>query len=213
MTFKTKIINNIKSPLVVIISAIFATFIFSFGKLFLNDNSYHQVIWVIDTSIYSYLFGLIFDFIAEYINKFRTIVEFSFYNAKQESNTLILKNDQEYKTVSLQINIRGCGYNLKNDFRIYEPNGMTLQIANSPNFISTSNGSYYELDLLKLIGLGTEKKVKPDLNIERSVEFQVTLDSYDSSYKDNLKIDIKRKNFFRSILLLSVKQKKMTIKC
>lgn len=213
MDFKGNFLKNIKNPITVILSALIATFIYSITSTFLDPKDFEKIVWLIDTTIYSYIFGVLWDGLAYLINQKRTLVEFSFFNPKQNNSVLVLKDSTDFKNIKLDISIKGSSHLTNDILRIYEPEGITLQLINKPDYIETAEDeSYYEINLSNLIGLmkGSEYIKKSGLDIKRSIEFQITLDDYESEYKDKIYVHRKKGTFLKS-LLLSIKQNKMRI--
>ncbi|MFY9901928.1 MAG: hypothetical protein WAK52_04910 [Trichococcus sp.] len=209
MDFKVNFLKNIKTPITVISSALIATFIYSIASIFLDPKDFEKIVWLIDTTIYSYILGFLWDGFEYLINQKRTLVEFSFSNPKQNNNVLVLNDSKDFKNIKLDISIKGSSHLTNDILRIYEPEGMTLQLINKPDYIETTDESYYEINLSNLIGVKRGVK-KSDLDIKRSIEFQITLDDYESEYKDEIYVHRKKVTFLKS-LLLSVKQNKMRI--
>lgn len=188
MEYKKPFISNIKTPISVLISAIFATFIFSIGKLFFDPIKYESLVWLFDTTVYSFLVSTLIDWILFIINKQRTIVKISFYNPTQRSNYLTFESEEQYKKVKVYINVFGRSHITSDVLRIYEPEGITLQLNNRPEYINVYDGSYYEINLSKLMGVEKEGKhiKKVNMQIKRTLEFQIALDDHESEYKDKL---------------------------
>lgn len=212
MEYKKSFFNNLKTPISVIISALFATFVFSVGNILLDHSQYENLIWIIDTTFYSFIVSAFLDWLIFMINKKRTIVEISFYNPIQKSNNLNFEKSDQYHNIKVYITVYGKSHNFYDVLRIYEPEGITLQLSNQPEYINVEDGSYYEINLTKLIGVEKEGRYlkKENMTIKRSLEFQVALDDYEDEYEDKLYVH-------RDILhptnrwTLSLKQNQMKI--
>lgn len=180
MEYGMTFLKNLKTPLSVLISATFATFVFSIGKLFFDPIQYESLIWLFDTTIYSFLVSALIDGMVHAINNKRTIVNIEFYNPAQKSNNLVFLPGDRKKDIMVYINVTGKAHKTADILRIYEPEGMTLQLINRPKYIDIHDGSYYEINLQNL--MRTQKK---NMKIKRALEFQVALDD-EGEYGDRL---------------------------
>lgn len=207
-------LDRLKNITVVILSALAATFLFSVSSIFFSLDKYEKIIWLIDTSLYSFFISLIWDLIVIQVNRKRMRVDFSFSNERQENNALILKKDTDYKTIKLSITIKGYFYTTKSKFKLIEPEGLTIQINNRYSFINfLEKESVYEIDINKLISdkLPKSKKKKDYSDIKRGVEFQVILDNYEDDYEDSIYVHHEQISWKDKIKMI-VKQKKIIIK-
>lgn len=207
MEFKNTFIRNLKTPLSVLLSALFATFIFSVGEMFFDKTKYENLIWLFDTTIYSFIISSLIDGALYLVDKQRTIVGVNFYNISEKNNRLVFRDSEKYKNIMVYININGKSHSIADSFRIYEPEGVTLQLKNQPDYIDVADGSYYEINLTKLMGIEKNGKYinKKDMQIKRTLEFQVALDDPESEYRDKLYIH-RDKSKFSNCLLVSLKQ-------
>jgi hypothetical protein len=207
MEFKNTFIRNLKTPVSVLLSALFATFIFSVGEMFFDKAKYENLIWLFDTTIYSFIISSLIDGALYLVDKQRTLVEVIFYNISEKNNRLVFRESEKYKNIKVYININGKSHSISDSFRIYEPEGVTLQLKNQPDYIDVADGSYYEINLTKLMGIEKNGKYinKKDMQIKRTLEFQVALDDPESEYRDKLYIH-RDKSKFSNCLLVSLKQ-------
>lgn len=199
MEYGMTFLKNLKTPLSVLISATFATFVFSIGKLFFDPIKYESLIWLFDTTIYSFLVSALIDGIVHAINNKRTIVNIEFYNPTQKSNNLVFLPGDRKKDIMVYINVTGKAHKTADILRIYEPEGMTLQLINRPKYIDIQDGSYYEINLQNL--MRTQKR---NMKIKRALEFQVVLDD-EGEYGDRLYVHREKPKSFRRFLI-SLKQ-------
>ena len=207
-------LSNIKTPISVILSAVFATFVYSVGELFLDSKEYESLIWLVDTTIYSFLVICLMDIIINYFNNKRTLVDVSFYNPSQRNNTLFFDEKNKIHTLKVYINVSGNSFDTNNILRIYEPEGLTLQLNKKPKYINIYDGSHYEIDLSVLMGINKEGLIikKKNMEIKRSLEFEVSLDDEDNNeYEDNISVDREPKNL-SDCLLFSLRQTSIKIK-
>lgn len=196
---------NLITPASIILSALFATFIYSIGDLLLDSKQHEGLIWLIDTTIYSYIISCLLHLSAHFLNKRRTIVDISFYNPSQRNNTLFFDENHKVHTLKIYINVSGNSHYTNNSLRIYEPEGLTLQLSKQPSYINTYDGSYYEIDLSILMGITKDEKIikKKNMEIKRSFDFQVTLDDDEgkSEYEDKIVVERQAKKILDCILL------------
>jgi|SRR5699024_9896795 len=204
MEYGMTFLKNLKTPLSVLISATFATFVFSIGKLFFDPIKYESLIWLFDTTIYSFLVSALIDGIVHAINNKRTIVNIEFYNPTQKSNNLVFLPGDRKKDIMVYINVTGKAHKTADILRIYEPEGMTLQLINRPKYIDIQDGSYYEINLQNL--MRTQKR---NMKIKRALEFQVVLDD-EGEYGDRLYVHREKPKSFRRFLI-SLKQIHMQV--
>lgn len=199
--------KNLKTPVVTILSSILAT-LFSLMSNVIHDQNYEKLIWILDLAIYTFILNVLLDFFIDIINNQRLTIKFRFMGANKTTEELYLQTESDYKTIRLVIELSGHRRLVQDTFRIYEKPGMTFSFEKLPDYISSPDGSYYEIDIPKLIGQPLSEKI--DSPIRRTVRFDIKLDDYDNTYSDSIKVSIKRNCMH--ILKRKIDQKSIAIK-
>lgn len=168
--------KNLKTPVVTILSSILAT-LFSLMSNVIHNQNYEKLIWILDLAIYTFILNVLLDFIIDIINNQRLTIKFRFMGANKTTEELYLQTESDYKTIRLVIELSGHRRLVQDTFRIYEKPGMTFSFEKLPDYISSPDGSYYEIDIPKLIGQPLSEKI--DSPIRRTVRFDIKLDDYD----------------------------------
>lgn len=202
---KNKFVKQIVQVVIVILSGICAYKIPIATKYF-NINS-EKILTGFDIAIFNTILNIIWETIYEFYRNRRMIVEIRFEFENQNSNSLVLYENDENKAFGIKmiINISGKKRRYGKKLTLVCPDSFLLQIQKKNNsvFIKEVEASEkYELDINKLV----EKSSIDSIQLSREIRFTLSMEEHNKGNIDTIGL-IKSNDFG----IVSIKSEKMKI--
>lgn len=125
-SIKREILTNIKSVSILIIVIILLYNGFSITKL-LNRELTDELAWALDFGIYNAVLGILYSVIYYQYLKNKILIKTELLNKKDESNSIILDNEQP-QSIMLKICIEGKKRHIPENIKVVFPHWVDIQL-------------------------------------------------------------------------------------